>query len=75
LAPTDEDGVRTSEEVAALLSQALEANKVREPFVLIAHSLSGQYALRYAKLHPDKVAALVLLDGRMKGYTAACAAV
>ena len=75
LSSTDADGVRTSDEVVALLSNALDGAKVRRPFVLVAHSLGGQYALRYAKLHPGEIAALVLLDGRMKDYTARCAAV
>lgn len=75
LAASDADGVRTADEVVALLDDALRGRNVQGPVVLVAHSLGGQYALRYAKLRPDSVAALVLVDARMKGYTARCSAV
>jgi pimeloyl-ACP methyl ester carboxylesterase len=58
-----------------LLDNALKQRNVEGPVVLVAHSLGGQYALRYAKLRPNSVAALVLLDARMKDYTARCSKV
>jgi pimeloyl-ACP methyl ester carboxylesterase len=74
LAPSDADGIRTGDEVAALLRAALKKNAIRRPVVLVAHSLGSQYALRYARLHPRDVAGMVLLDGRMKDHTARCVA-
>jgi pimeloyl-ACP methyl ester carboxylesterase len=36
--------------------------KLRPPFILVGHSLGGLYVQMFARLHPDEIAAVVLLD-------------
>jgi pimeloyl-ACP methyl ester carboxylesterase len=49
---------RAAEEQRALLKRA----GLSPPYVLVGHSLGGLYQYAYALLHPDEVAALVLLE-------------
>ncbi len=44
--------------LAALLAQA----GLRPPYILVAHSQGGIYAQMFARLHPQDVAGMVLLD-------------
>lgn len=44
------------------LSELVQKLDIRKPFVLVGYSLGGLYARHYAALHPDQVAAVVLLD-------------
>lgn len=53
---------RTAADVATELRQLLRAAAVPGPYVLVAHSLGGAYARRYAQLFPDEVAGVVYLD-------------
>jgi len=70
----DSDGARTGEEVAQHLHNLLSAAGVKPPYLLVGHSIGGLYALSFAKLYPEEVAGLVLVDGRPAGFTAACEA-
>lgn len=70
----DADGARTGEEVAQHLHALFSEAGVEPPYVLIGHSIGGLYILSFAKLYPDEVAGLVLVDGRPAGFTAACEA-
>lgn len=70
----DSDGARTGEEVARHLHDLLSAAGVKPPYLLVGHSVGGLYVLSFAKLYPDEVAGLVLVDGRPAGFTAACEA-
>ncbi|MFN3913011.1 alpha/beta fold hydrolase [Hyphomonas sp.] len=70
----DADGARTGEEVAQHLHALLAAAGVKPPYLLAGHSIGGLYILSFAKLYPDEVAGLVLVDGRPAGFTAACEA-
>ncbi|MGW0518807.1 alpha/beta fold hydrolase [Crossiella sp. NPDC003009] len=54
---------RSAAEVADELRGLLWATDVRGPYVLVAHSLGGVYARRFAQRYPDQVAALVSLEG------------
>ncbi|NUP47833.1 MAG: alpha/beta hydrolase [Catenulispora sp.] len=54
---------RTAAAVATELHEVLGAEGLAEPVVLVAHSLGGAHAHRFAQLYPDKVAGLVWLDG------------
>ncbi len=53
---------RTAAIVAEELEGLLRAVGVEGAVVLIAHSLGGAYAQRFAQLYPDRVAGMVLLD-------------
>ncbi|HEX5120851.1 MAG TPA: alpha/beta hydrolase [Pseudonocardiaceae bacterium] len=53
---------RTAAEVATELHELLHAQDIAGPYVLVAHSLGGAYAHRFAQLYPQEVAGLVWLD-------------
>jgi pimeloyl-ACP methyl ester carboxylesterase len=53
---------RTAADVATELHELLEAAGVAGPYVLVAHSLGGAYARRFAQLYPGEVAGFVALD-------------
>jgi pimeloyl-ACP methyl ester carboxylesterase len=53
---------RTAADVATELRDLLAAAAVPGPYVLVAHSLGGAYARRFAQLYPDQVAGVVSLD-------------
>lgn len=53
---------RTAADVAVELRDLLKAEGVGGPYVLVAHSLGGAYAQRFAQLYPQDVAGLVWLD-------------
>jgi len=57
---------------AARLEEVLRRVGARPPYILVGHSLGGQYVQIYAARHPEKVAGIVLVDSRPKGFTAAC---
>lgn len=53
---------RTAAAVATELHELLHAQDIAAPYVLVAHSLGGFYAHRFAQLYPQEVAGLVWLD-------------
>jgi pimeloyl-ACP methyl ester carboxylesterase len=53
---------RTATAVATELHELLDAQDIAAPYVLVAHSLGGAYAQRFAQLYPQDVAGLVWLD-------------
>jgi pimeloyl-ACP methyl ester carboxylesterase len=53
---------RTAAAVATELHELLRAQDIAAPYVLVAHSLGGLYAHRFAQLYPQDVAGLVWLD-------------
>ncbi|MBT2444941.1 alpha/beta hydrolase [Streptomyces sp. ISL-36] len=53
---------RTAAAVATELHELLRAQDIAAPYVLVAHSLGGAYAHRFAQLYPQDVAGLVWLD-------------
>ncbi|WP_406305347.1 alpha/beta hydrolase [Streptomyces sp. NBC_00885] len=53
---------RTAAAVATELRDLLRAQNITAPYVLVAHSLGGFYAHRFAQLYPQDVAGLVWLD-------------
>ncbi|MBB5190631.1 pimeloyl-ACP methyl ester carboxylesterase [Silvimonas terrae] len=48
--------------IAVELHQLLHAAGVSPPYVLVGHSIGGLYQYAYARLYPDEVAGLVLVD-------------
>ena len=57
-APHPRDGEQTATDLHTLLARAGEPG----PYVLAGHSVGGIYVLNFAKLFPDDVAGVVLLD-------------
>jgi pimeloyl-ACP methyl ester carboxylesterase len=55
-------GRRISAEIAADLHELLARAGEKPPFVLVGHSLGGQFVRKYAELYPDEVKGMVLLD-------------
>lgn len=53
---------RTGQVIAEELDTLLSGMGVTPPYVLAAHSLGGFFVRLYANVHPDKVAALLLID-------------
>lgn len=47
---------------SARLFQFLKEHKLSPPYILVGHSLGGQYAQAYAKRYPEQVNGLVLVD-------------
>jgi pimeloyl-ACP methyl ester carboxylesterase len=62
------DGAHIVEELRAVLVQA----GLHPPYVLVGHSLGGTYLELYARLHPDEVAGLVLVESRAADMTRRC---
>jgi len=65
-------GERTAQESARFLKTLLDQKGVPAPYVLVGHSVGGLYILEFARLYPGLVAAIVLVDGRVPGFTEAC---
>jgi pimeloyl-ACP methyl ester carboxylesterase len=53
---------RTAAAVATELHHLLHDQNIAAPYVLVAHSLGGAYAHRFAQLYPQEVAGLVGVD-------------
>jgi pimeloyl-ACP methyl ester carboxylesterase len=53
-----QDGVAAADDLHALLSRAGEDG----PYVVVGHSIGGDYAMTYADRYPEQVAGMVLLD-------------
>lgn len=54
---------RTNENFAIDINEALEKSKIVGPYVLMPHSISNMYAMKFAQMYPDKVEAIISLDG------------
>lgn len=53
---------RTPANTARELHRMLEVAGIRPPYVLVGHSFGGMVMRRFALLHPDEVAGVVLID-------------
>ena len=56
------DRPRTVANINDELHDLVAAARIERPLVLVGHSFGGLAALHYARLHPEEVAGLVLLD-------------
>ena len=65
-------GKRTARESAQLLFQALTQARVTQPYILVGHSIGGLYMLEFARMYPETVAGMVLIDARLPGFTQSC---
>ena len=59
---------RTPTRIARELHAVLRGLDVDGPLLLVGHSMGGLHVLRYATMHPDDVAAVVLLDTPPAGF-------
>ena len=64
------DAPRDACTVATELHTYLHSASLSAPFVVVGHSIGGQYAYAYARLFPDDVAGLVLVDATPVGHWA-----
>lgn len=55
-------GSRDARTIANEMKIVLEANNIKPPYVLVAHSMGGIYARMFYHLNPSKVKGLVLVD-------------
>jgi pimeloyl-ACP methyl ester carboxylesterase len=55
-------GERDATTIAIEMKSILEANNIRPPYVLVAHSMGGTYARMFYHLNPGKVKGIVLID-------------
>lgn len=53
---------RNPQQVNKELHQLLEAAGMKPPYILVAHSFGGLIARHFAKIYPDEVAGIVLVD-------------
>jgi pimeloyl-ACP methyl ester carboxylesterase len=60
--PAPADAEYTIDEHAASLRRTIRSLRLREPFVLVGHSMGALIATRYAVLEPRRVAKLVLVS-------------
>jgi pimeloyl-ACP methyl ester carboxylesterase len=58
--------------VVSELRRTLRALSLTPPYVLVGHSLGGQYVELFARLHPEEVSGMVLVDARNTSYGARC---
>jgi len=66
-ASVPQDGVAAATDLHTLLARAGEDG----PYVLVGHSIGGDYAMTYAARYPEQVAGMVLLDATSPYRTAA----
>ncbi len=53
---------RDGQHIVEELRQLLTAQQLPPPYILVGHSLGGLYMQFFARLHPDEVSALILVD-------------
>lgn len=52
----------TAELVNSKLTQLLERNRIKSPYILVSHSYGGLYAGYFARKYPDLVAGMLMVD-------------
>jgi len=58
---------RTGERVCSDLEALLAAADIPGPYLLVGHSLGTMYVRRFAQLHPEQVAGIILVDPYTEG--------
>ena len=66
------DGARSGAQIVDELRALLQAAGVRPPYVLVGHSLGGTFVELYARLHPQEVAGVVLVESRHESFAQRC---
>ena len=67
----DSDAPRDPCTIARELHARLQAAGRQPPYVIVGHSLGGQYAYAFARLFPEETGGLLLLDATPPGHWAA----
>lgn len=62
------DGHQVVQELRALL----QAEEIKPPYVLVGHSLGGTFVKLFARMYPDEVAGVVLVDARHSEFDKRC---
>jgi pimeloyl-ACP methyl ester carboxylesterase len=65
---------RSAREIVEELRALLKAAQVPPPYVLVGHSIGGLYANLFARMHPDEIAGVVLVDARPPDFSERCKA-
>ncbi|MBX3081516.1 MAG: alpha/beta fold hydrolase [Anaerolineae bacterium] len=58
LAPTPSDGMKTAQDLHTLLARA----DIQPPYVMVGHSLGGQYIRVFAQAYPAEVVGMMMVD-------------
>lgn len=58
----DTDAPRTAQAIVEEIRVALTTADIQPPYVLVAHSIGGLYAMTYATSYPDELEAIIALD-------------
>lgn len=54
---------RSNDKIAGEIKKLLEVAEINGPYVLMPHSLSNIYAMKFAEKYPDDVQAIISIDG------------
>lgn len=54
---------RTNENIAKNIKSALEMAQISGPYVLMPHSISNLYAMKFVQMYPESAQAVISLDG------------
>ena len=60
---------RTSENIVKEVKAALTDAGISGPYTLVPHSISNVYAIKYQKMYPEDVSAIISIDGLMPNMT------
>jgi pimeloyl-ACP methyl ester carboxylesterase len=65
-------GKRDGLQIIKELRTMLQAEKIAPPYVLVGHSLGGTIVKLFARMYPNEVAGVVLVDARPSDFTQRC---
>lgn len=71
-ASKSKNALRDGKTIARELRATLQALNLDPPFILVGHSIGGTYMELYARLYPEEVAGVVLVDSRHADFTRQC---
>ena len=60
---------RTSENIVKEVKATLTDAGISGPYTLVPHSISNVYAIKYQKMYPEDVSAIISIDGLMPNMT------
>ncbi len=63
---------RSGTQIVGELRAALAHAGLQPPYLLVGHSLGGTYMELFARLHPEEIAGLVLIEARAASMTRRC---